>query len=69
MKMRIRVIDNSPQGTGDYKQDDINKIIGLEYDVMILDKEDNSVSIIEPDFWKGEIVLNEDEYEVISKTL
>lgn len=61
--MKIKVVSSNPAGSKGYEQDHINSIIGREYEVVLFDKEDDSVSIIEPEFWKGEIVLNVDEYE------
>lgn len=60
--MRIKVVTSNPAGSKGYEQDHIDSIIGREYEVVLFDKDDDSVSVIEPEFWKGEIVLNKEEY-------
>lgn len=60
--MKVIVITSEPVDKG---QDPIEKLIGKEYDVTDFDKEDNSVSVYDEHIFKGYIVLNENEYEIM----
>lgn len=63
--MKVKVIASNPDLTPGIEQDTISNLIGNVYDVIFLDKEDNSVNVYEPTF-KGEITLNNGEYKVIN---
>ena len=60
---RVKIIANNP----DNMQDDIIALIGNEYDVILFDKNDNSVSVVidESNPKWNTIVLNENEYETL----
>lgn len=66
--MKIRVVANKP--TSDQIYGSLDHLMGKEFEVVLYDKENDEVSIIDttPESeggFNGEIVLNKDEYKIV----